>query len=169
MKMTVAQRLDVWARRSLPVVLTVMLAFIGAVPTGLPYLGSIVPAYTTMAVFYWAVYRPDLFPAGAVFLVGVLEDSITGTPLGVGTVCLLFVYGLALGQRRAFLKRPFFIAWIGFAVLAALATLLAWLMISVLSGSFVEARAALFQYLLTVALFPCLAMLFVAIHRHLIR
>ncbi|MBU0725415.1 MAG: rod shape-determining protein MreD [Alphaproteobacteria bacterium] len=169
MKLSVAQRLDVWARRSLPVALTLMLAFIGAVPTGLPYLGSIVPAYTTMAVFYWAVYRPDLFPAGAVFLIGLVEDVITGTPLGVGILCLLFIYGVSLGQRRAFLKRPFFIAWIGFAVLSALSMLLAWLMISIMAGTLVELRAALFQYLLTIALFPCLAMIFVAIHRHMVR
>lgn len=169
MKLSLAQRLDLWARRSIPVVLTLLLLLLGTVPLGFPFLGSVAPAYTLMAVFYWAVYRPDLLPLGTVFMIGVLEDALTGLPLGAGALALLFVYGTALGQRRAFLKRPFYIAWIGFAVLAAMAALLMWLLIAALNGVMIGARPAMFQYAITVALFPCLAILFVAAHRHIQR
>lgn len=169
MKPTFAQRLDLWARRLIPVVMTLLLLLLGAVPLGVPYLGSVTPAYTLMAVFYWAVYRPDLLPLGMVFVIGVLEDALSGLPLGVGALALLFVYGTALGQRRTFLKRPFYIAWIGFAILAAMAALLVWLLIAVLNGSMIGIQPAMFQYAITVALFPCLAILFVAAHRHIQR
>ena len=50
-----------------------------------------------------------------------------------------------------------------------MAALLIWLLITVLNGAMVGLQPAMFQYAITVALFPCLAILFVAAHRHIQR
>src|SRR3546814_2231338 len=62
MRMTATQRVDLWFRQATPIALTVLLAVLSAVPIGVPGYSAVVPGYTAMAAFYWAVFRPDLQP-----------------------------------------------------------------------------------------------------------
>ena len=94
---------------------------------------AVVPAYTAMAAFYWAVFRPDLQPPFALFLVGVLQDILAATPLGMTALSLMIVHGLAVSQRRAFLGKPFVLAWFGFVLIHALAAFLVWFLASLLA------------------------------------
>jgi rod shape-determining protein MreD len=93
-------RLDGAARSLAPVTFTVLLIVIGMVPLGVPNFAPIMPALGVIAVFFWLVYRPDLMPAWAVFLVGLIQDLLGGGALGVGVFVLLVVYAALVGQRR---------------------------------------------------------------------
>lgn len=168
MKISVAQRVDLWARNLMPTVSTIALTLIGAVPMGIPGLPEITPLYTIMATFYWAVYRPDLLPPAVVFFVGLLSDILIGFPVGVGALSLLAVYALTLTQRKAFLGKPFFITWFGFFVIAFAGTLLLWGGVSMISAHIVNPTSVLFQYGLTVTFFPIVAWMFVRVHRYLV-
>ena len=122
-----------------------------------------------MAVFYWAVFRPDLQPASGVFLVGVLQDTLGATPIGVTALTLLIVHGLALSQRRAFLGKPFTLAWLGFFIVFAIAQAFIWIVWSGVEFSLLSLMPQLFQLLLSAALFPVVAWLFVRLHRYVVR
>jgi len=169
MRMTAGQRVDLWLRNGSPLALTVLLAILSVVPIGVPGYATVVPAYTAMAAFYWAVFRPDLQPTYALFLVGVLQDILAATPLGMTALGLLVVHGLALSQRRAFLGKPFALAWLGFVAIHAMAAFLAWSLNSILALRVIAPEPALFQYFMTVTLFPVVAWLFVRVHRHVVR
>lgn len=169
MRMTATQRVDLWLRQATPIALTVLLAILSAVPIGIPGYTAVVPAYTAMAAFYWAVFRPDLQPPFALFLVGVLQDILAATPLGMTALSLMLVHGLAVSQRRAFLGKPFVLAWFGFVLIHALAAFLVWLLTSLLALRLVGPEPAVFQYLVTVTLFPVVAWVFVRIHRYVVR
>lgn len=169
MRMSATQRVDVWLRQATPIAVTVLLAVLSAVPIGIPGYTAVVPAYTAMAAFYWAVFRPDLQPPFALFLVGVLQDVLVATPLGMTALSLMVVHGLAMSQRRAFLGKPFVLAWLGFMLIHALAALVVWSLVSVLALQPVGPEPAMFQYLVTVALFPVVAWVFVRIHRYVVR
>jgi rod shape-determining protein MreD len=167
--MTAAQRVDLWLRQATPIALTILLAVLSAVPIGIPGYAAVVPAYTAMAAFYWAVFRPDLQPPFALFLVGVLQDILAATPLGMTALALMIVHGLAVSQRRAFLGKPFVLAWFGFVLIYALAGFLVWVLASLLALQLVGPEPAVFQYLVTVTLFPVVAWVFVRIHRYVVR
>ena len=169
MSMSAAQRVDLWLRQGTPVALTVLLAVLSAVPIGVPGYSAVVPGYTAMAAFYWAVFRPDLQPPFALFLVGILQDILVATPLGMTALSLMIVHGLAVSQRRAFLGKPFVLAWLGFVVIHALAAFAVWLLASVLALQPIGPEPAIFQYLVTVTLFPVVAWMFVRVHRHVVR
>lgn len=160
MKPPVWQRLDIAARRTTPFALTLALVLINAVPLHLPGMARVVPVLPLIAVFHWAVYRSDLMPAYAVFFIGILQDILSGSPIGVNACVFLGVYGAVLAQKKFFAGKTFGIVWLAFVLVAAGAFLLTWIFVSILHLAFVAPDAVLFQYLLTVGAFPPVAWVF---------
>jgi len=156
LKPSVWVRMDTWVRHLVPVGVTLVLLLLTAIPTRIPGLSGIIPMLPLMGVYYWAIYRPDLLPAWSAFLIGLLYDIIGGTPLGVNALVLLSVQGIAAGQRRFFLGKSFMVAWWAFGLLAAAAAGATWLLVTILYGQALDASPVIFDYLLTMGLFPLL-------------
>jgi len=163
------QRMDLLARQLTPSILTLALVVLNAVPLHLPELSRIAPLLPLMAIYHWAIFRPRLLPASVVFLIGVLQDVLGGTPVGVNALVFLAVYGAVLSQKRFLTGKSFAILWLGFALIAAGAMALSWLVVSALSVTLVEPRTVIFQYLLTLGLFPAVAWLLLLWQRAFLR
>jgi rod shape-determining protein MreD len=148
------QRLDTWARRFLPVGLSLLFVLVTVLPVPVPGYASLIPMLTLAAVFFWAVHDPRLLPPIVVFAIGLIQDSLSGAPMGTGTVVLLAVYGITVAQRRTFRNRSFIQVWAGFTLVAAAAALLGWLLTVAVDGAFAPPRALLFQSVLTIAVYP---------------
>ena len=161
--------MDLLARQLTPSMLTLILVIIGVVPLRILEFSTVMPLLPLMAVYHWAVFRPRLLPAYAVFLIGILQDILTGAPVGVNALVFLLVYGAVLSQKRFFTGKSFLILWLGFSLIAAAASALNWLAISLLSATIVEIRTAVFQYLLTVGFFPAVAWVFMRWQRAFLR
>lgn len=160
MKPALGQRIDVLVRNSLPVLFTLVLILVNVIPLHIPGFSRIAPVLPLMAVYHWAVYRPELMPPLAVFLIGVVYDILSGTHLGVNALVFLTVYGVVVHQQRFFVGRSFFIIWLGFGIMAFGAALESWVLVSVLMETLVEPRALVFQFILNFGSFPVLAWLF---------
>ena len=115
------QRMDLLARQLMPSMLTLVLVIINVVPLHIPGLSRVAPLLPLMAVYHWAAFRPRLLPAYAVFLIGLFQDILTGAPIGVNAFVFLAVYGAVLSQKRFLIGKSFFILWLGFALIAAVA------------------------------------------------
>ncbi len=148
------QRLDLWARRMVPAGLSLFFVLLAALPLPIPGYSSIVPMLVLASVFFWAIHQPSLLPPVVVFAIGLAQDALSGAPMGAGAVVVLLAYGVTVSQRRFFHNRSFIQVWVGFMVVAAAAAVLGWLLTAANVGLFVPSRAALFQYLLTVAVYP---------------
>ena len=162
-------RMDLLARQLTPSMLTLALVIINAVPLHVPGLSRIAPMLPLMAIYHWAIFRPRLLPAWVVFLIGLLQDILGGTPVGVNALVFLAVYGAVLSQKRFFMGKSFAILWLGFALIAAGAMAISWAAVSLLSVGLVEPQTVIFQYLLTLGLFPAVAWLFVHWQRAFLR
>lgn len=160
MKPTFWYRVDRFARDLTPFALTFLLLVVNAIPFHIPGFAQVAPLLSLIGIYYWAVYRPDLMPAAAVFLIGILHDFLAGLPVGVSALVFLAVLGAALAQRSFFFGKSFVIVWVGFIFVAAGALTLEWLLLSVISGELIQVRAALYQFGLTIAFFPVLAWMF---------
>lgn len=165
MTLTFWQRLDKTGRNLAPFAVTVMLVLLGMVPLHIPSYTSVAPSLTLMAVYYWTIHRPDLLRPSAVFLVGVLQDLLSGAPLGMNALVLITVHWVVLNQRRFFLASTFSLMWFGFAMIVIGAAGLQWLVFTVLNATMVPFDAAFFQAFLTLGLFPMFAWLFIRVHR----
>jgi len=162
-------RLDVTARSLSPFAFTLFLVIVAMIPFQVPGLSAIVPSLGLIAVYFWVIHRPDLMPAWAVFLIGVIQDLLSGAHLGVGTMVLLLVWLAVATQRRVFGSASFMLVWAIFVLVAAGAQMLSWLFSSMISGLVLDARPLFFQYLTTVAIYPCIAWLFVQTQRIFVR
>jgi rod shape-determining protein MreD len=162
---TLSERMDDWGRRIAPIASVLVLLFVGLVPFGVPGLPLIAPAGTQIAVFYWAVYRPDLMPPLAAFVLGFAQDALAGTPIGVASLAFLVLQGVAFNQRKAFIGKPFLLVWLGLALAASAAAFVSWALSSIILGGFIPPERPFFQALATIALFPCFAWVLVRVHR----
>jgi rod shape-determining protein MreD len=158
-------RHDGTARNLAPFALTVLLIVFGMVPLGVPNFAPIMPALGVIAVFFWLVYRPDLMPAWAVFVIGLIQDLLGGGALGVGVFVLLVVYAALMGQRRYLAQANFFLVWLAFLPVAAGAFVLTWLFNSLIVDALLAPGPVAFQYLSTVAFYPVIAWLFLQAQR----
>ncbi|RMD61378.1 MAG: rod shape-determining protein MreD [Alphaproteobacteria bacterium] len=162
---TIWTRLDLLARHLFPFGLSVLLIMTGAIHLPVPDLSPIMPSFGLIAVYYWAIHRPDLVPSWAVFVLGLFQDLLTGGPLGLTIIVLLALWAAVGTQRRLLATGSFVFAWAVFVAMAAAAFLLMWLLHGLVIGTMSEPHPAIFQYLTTVAVYPCCAWLFARAQR----
>lgn len=158
-------RLDRAVRHVAPFAVTVMLVVLNAIPLPIPDYRSIVPLVPLMAVYYWALYRPDLMPVGAVFVVGLLEDVLTGAPLGLNAFLFLLVHGLIRSRRRLIAGKGFAIVWVVFMLVVLGVGFVSWVVASLLYDASIRLEPAITQLMLTLVLYPCLAWLLIRVQR----
>ncbi len=147
-------------RGLIPVTVTVALVFAGSLPWRLPAFVEVTPAFAAMAVFYWTIYRPERLPYVATFAIGVLQDLLAGTPLGMTALVLLIVQGVVASQRTFFRGKPFLVVWWGFAMVMPAAGLLGWAIASACFGTLVPLLPIIVQIVITVLVFPVFAVFF---------
>ncbi|MDA0998296.1 MAG: rod shape-determining protein MreD [Proteobacteria bacterium] len=160
MKPNFWHRTDKLARDLTPFALTFVLVIINAIPYHVPGFSRIAPTLPLIGVYYWAVYRPELMPAVAVFGIGILNDFLSGLPAGVSALTFLAVHWVTLAQRRFLSRKAFVIVWFGFAVVAAGALAMQWLVMSIYVGQLIEVRALFYHFAMTAAIFPLPAWIF---------
>lgn len=148
------RRLDACARDLVPVTTTLALVIAGRVPLGIPGLASVAPWLPMIAVFYWALNRPDLMPPTAAFAIGLAEDILSGAPIGANAAVFVLLHAGLETQRGFLLNKPFAILWFGFAVAALAAALLVWLATMAASLALIDGRAVLLQAMTTIGAFP---------------
>ena len=161
---TLARRLDMLARRCFPVACTVALMLLSNAPLGVPDQPVMLPAVTVASVFFWSLFRPASMPPPAVFLIGLLLDLMGWLPVGDGVITLLLVHGVCLRWRRVLVRQGFLMIWIAFLGFAAASAALIWAIAALLAFRLLPPGPAIFQAVLTAALYPALAILFARAH-----
>jgi rod shape-determining protein MreD len=156
--------------RVVPVLSTLLFVLVSVVPLQLPGLAAVTPSFALMAVAHWTIYRPDLLPQSAVFVLGLLLDLLNGTPyIGVSALVLLIARTAVLIARRHFVNRDFTLLWLGFLALACGTFAFSWAFISILDGHILGTRPFLFEAALTVACYPVGSYILAWLHRVFLR
>jgi len=161
------QRVDNAAACVLPIMTTLMAMVISIQPAPIPGYAAVAPAFTLMAVYHWTIYRPKLLPPLSLFLIGVAQDLLTGTPPGVSALVTLLARALVLRLRRHFVNRPFPFVWTGFTMLSGGAMLFLWVLHCLLERALIDFRGTIFRAVLTISLFPAVSFLLGRIQRSL--
>ncbi len=151
-------RVDLLARRFVPFCLTLLLMLFALAPTRIPGMSHITPMYSLAAVYFWSIYRPDLIGYGTCLAIGLLDDALTGAPIGCSSLLLLVCHQVVLHQQKFFNAKPFGIFWIAFALLAFGASILKWLCVGLFAqGGFTGIGDMLASAVFTAALYPVIA------------
>jgi rod shape-determining protein MreD len=138
----------------LPFATSVMAALLSIEPFHLGGYAPLTPAFTLMTAYHWTLYRPDLLPALALFIIGTSQDLLSGELPGVTAVTLLLGRRVILAHRHYFVDRSFPFVWGGFSLLAGAAMLFLWALHSLLGGQLLGLRGPALQAVLTISIFP---------------
>lgn len=143
-----------------PFSVAVICVFLSFVPVGRIFGSSVTPAFAFMAIYYWGVVRPEMFPSVAVFAVGLILDLLSGGPIGLWAFVYAVTYGVVVSQRFFLVNAPFSVFWMGFVVASVFASSIAWLAASLFYGTLVSAGAIIWHMNVTVIVFPLFAFIF---------
>ena len=147
-------RVNNGAARMLPVATTLLAAVISVLPLQIPGYAALTPVFTLMAAYHWTIYRPDLLPPLALFAIGLTEDLLAGSPIGVNALLLLVTRMAVLVQRRHFVNRTFPFVWTGFTLLTVVAMVGLWVLHCLLNLTLLDFRGTIIRAALTIAIFP---------------
>ena len=162
---TLGARIGAAFRNAVPGIMMLALVILSVIPLRLPAYATVAPMFALMALYYWAVHRPDLLPFPMVFVLGILEDVLMGAPLGVHAFIFMIVLLLVSSQRRFLIGRSFWVLWWGFLIVAPLTALLEWALYSAVFGVLMPVEPTLFRTLMTMGAFPALAWACIQLHR----
>ena len=65
-------------------------------------------------IFYWVLKNPDILGYGFIFLAGIVNDVVTGLPIGVSSVTYLILAGFAAYIRYLTVQPSLIYDWILF-------------------------------------------------------
>lgn len=161
---------------------TLFRLFKAAAPTLLGLLGVLIlatpirlfegfaptPILPLVIVFFWSVYGPDYLPPFSVFMIGLVQDLLTGGPLGLWPAVYLVTQYIVMSQRAYFLGREQKVVWLGFALASVGAGLILWLVMSLMSGVLLPVRYLLLQLAATVLIYPLFGIVFGELHRRVL-
>ncbi|MBR2033815.1 MAG: rod shape-determining protein MreD [Alphaproteobacteria bacterium] len=145
-------------QRLLPFLTSLLLLLASYVPVGF-FLGGISPALGIVAAYFWLQHRPDLFNLWSMFLLGLIDDFVSSSPLGSNIFEMLLLYVLVNNTSRLLNAKPFVVLWCGFAALSLVTLLGRWLVVSVYYSQFLPLSMLFFSYLVTIAIYPLVSLL----------
>lgn len=127
------------------------------------------PILPLIAVYFWTVQAPAQLPSPSVFVIGLLQDFLSGGPLGLWPAAYLCVQYVVLTQRAYFVGREIQVLWVGFAVAAFMASVMVFLVTSLLNGRVLSPLPLLWIMSATVLVYPAFAALFGVAHQRVFR
>jgi rod shape-determining protein MreD len=153
------QRLDLRLRQALPVLLTLAVVVLSVAPLRLPDYALVAPGLVLIALFFWTVHRPDLLRPWHAFAIGLFDDVLSGTPLGVNALIFVLAHAVIVAQHKVFRGKPFAVIWFAFVLLALAAQLATAALALAAARVLVDPLLLVVQLALTIGFYPPLAWL----------
>ncbi len=160
---SIGEILEYGLKKLLPLLWSVLLLLITYIPIHLPLSQFLRPDIAMICVYFWALYRRDLFGIFSVVLLGFIGDSLSAVPAGLNIFILMLIYVQTCSFGSLVNTKPFAVSWGGFAVISFLAYLIKWLILSIFYSRFLPFSGVFAGYLATVFLYPLIARLNIAI------
>ena len=160
-----ARKAEQTARLLVPQGVLLGLLMLNMASLPLPYANGVKNHLVLMAVYYWAIYRPTLVPPVFCFLLGLAMDVLAGFPLGVNACVLVTVQWLVRDQRKFLIAQPYIVIWAVFGLVAAMATLLEWVLMGLRDWDWQDPLPPLTGTIISLFLFPVVTLLLAATHR----
>ena len=161
--------LDARVRALVPLSTALVAVLADALPLRDAGTAGAMPLWTLCVAFFWSLYRPDLFGAGAAFATGLASDALAGLPLGLTSLVLLLVRHVVIAQQRFFVARSFPVIWCCFLLLAVAALVLRWILSCLWWGRLFAPQSLALELLLTAAVYPVATLLLAQVHNRMPR
>ena len=148
--------LAVWAAVSV-----VLSLIIYASPGRLAQGPDLMPLLPLMAVFIWSTLRPRFMPPFVIFLIGIMQDLLTGGPMGIWALAFLAAIMIMRVRKEDVAVKELGPLWFRFVAVAVIATLVAWSAGSLAIAGPAAIRPMLVEAAASILMFPLIALIFV--------
>lgn len=163
---------NIMAGRFLSSIVPVAFGILGVVIANFPIsiLGGLVPPalLVFMPLYFWAMVRPDLMTPFWAFVLGILQDLLSGGPAGVWAAAFLAAYFLIDRQRDMLAGLSGIAALAGFAVASLTACLTAYFIVAIYYWHLPPAQPMLLQLAMTVLFYIPGVILLGFVHRRFV-
>lgn len=159
MQQLLTNKVTNFVRICIPVVLSIILIFLSVLPYGFHKSALAAPILALISVYYWSVFRPDLMPASAAFLLGLLVDILSAGPPGLYALVFVMVHWAASSQRRALAGKSFAVGWLGYFLISAGAASITWIVASLFHATFLEYVPIFVSHAMGTAAYPLVAVM----------
>lgn len=159
MKMGLESKPETGLKGILPFMSTLVLVLVMQLQYRVFFLDNLFPFLSLAAVYYWCIFKPRLMPVSAVFLLGLLQDILSGGPLGMMALLLLVVRIFVVRQSSRFLEREFLFNWLVFIMVALVFGLATWIVATIYLKEAQNLWNAFGQSMFTIAIFPVVVLL----------
>jgi rod shape-determining protein MreD len=105
-------------------------------------------------IYFWCIYRPRNFPYWFAFLIGILWDILYGWPIGLSALACVALRFIVVHYREHLHSTHFSDIWRSAAFILLIYSFCKWLALSVMNDMMLPTQTALFQWALTVSLYP---------------
>ncbi|MBL42268.1 MAG: rod shape-determining protein MreD [Rhodospirillaceae bacterium] len=140
-------------KNSLPGFSLFIFIFFSILPLGLsPF--KISSSIAIIPIFYWSIYRPDLFPIYFVFIAGLLYDLITGGPLGQWALIFILLRVIMETQRKVLMGKKFNVEWLAFIIVVPLVFLIIFIIGLLIYEKLINFSDLIFQIIFTISIYP---------------
>jgi rod shape-determining protein MreD len=148
------ERLETTRWLGAPFIAVILVTLVFAVPVRLFGLRLPEPVFAFVPAFAWAVIRPSFLGPVLLLVLGLFLDLLWNSSLGLWPISLILAYAFVLPARPLMAGQGRLVMWAWYAAACAIGFGIAYLltMFDVLSTP--NLISALFQYLVTVALYP---------------
>ena len=147
-------------------------ALIGVIAANVPVsvFGGTVPPpmLALMPIYFWCLVRPDLMPPFAVFVIGVMEDLLSGGPAGVWTFSFIAAYAVVNQERDSFAGLSGVGAILGFAAAMLVAGAAAYSIIAIYYWHLPPVAPIIVEIVVSVIVYIPVAYVLGVIHRRLV-
>ncbi len=154
-------------RDTVPFAVAVFLSVISALPFQVSGGAMVMPALSLVAFFYWRLVSPGLMPVMAGFVLGLLQDILSGTPVGLHALAYLLVAGVVASRWFGLFRESFKLMWLGFAVIASGLGLTLWIFYSLFNLHPISPDIYVIRLLITLFAFPPLVWTFSMMRRYI--
>jgi rod shape-determining protein MreD len=153
-------------------VIPVLLGLLGAVIANIPVsaFGGWMPPplLALMPIYFWCLVRPDLMSPVWAFVIGVLQDLMSGGPPGIWAASFIAMYALLDRQRDVFAGLSGWGAVLGFATAALTVCSTAYVILAVYDWGLRPLAPFAMQFAVTVIFYVPAAFVLGFVHRRLV-
>ena len=109
---------------------------------------------TYVVIYYWVLKKPEILGYGLVFFAGVINDVVTGLPMGISSIDYLILCGIASYFRNITLRPSLINDWIAFIPSILIITSIHYFILNIFFALELNYYNLILSSAFTIALYP---------------
>ncbi|MBQ9271081.1 MAG: rod shape-determining protein MreD [Alphaproteobacteria bacterium] len=151
----------------IPLWTTLALMFLLSMPINSAQWGYFKPNVGLICVYYWTLKRQQIFGFFCAFIIGLLMDVYSSSPLGINILLLMLTVSVTLWLAHYFQNASFGAGWFIFCLVGFGATFFKWVMLMLYFGRIINPEEVALNYLSTALFYPLIAAINVYVQKFL--